>query len=65
MKISCSQRQFQTARVTFCIYKLNSRDPSPTYRVSVVKVFVLLFLFSIANDQWSLKIEIEHNSMKT
>ena len=43
MKIGSSQRYFQPARVNFYIYKLNSRDSSPIYGVSVVRFFMLLF----------------------
>ena len=61
MKIGSSQRYFQPAKV----YKLNSRDSGPIYGASVVRVFVLLFSFSIFSDRQSLKIENENNSRKT
>ena len=47
MKIGSSQRQFKPARVSFYIYKLNSRDCSPIYGASI---FMLLFSFSIFSD---------------
>ena len=64
MKIGSSQRYFQPARVNFYIYTLNSRDSSPIFGVSAVRVFMLLFSFSIFSDRRSLKIENEKNSMK-
>ena len=64
MKISLSQRWFQLSRVSFYL-NLNSRDPSPIYETSVVKVFVLFFSFSSFSGQRPLKIENENNSMKT
>ena len=50
MKTGSSQRQFQPARVSFCIYKLNSTDSSPIYGASGFRVFMLLFSFSICSD---------------
>ena len=55
----------QPARVSFYIYKLKSRVSSPIYGASAVRVFVLLFLFSIFSDRRSLKIENENDSMIT
>ena len=55
----------QPARVSVCIYKLNSRDFRPIYGASAVRVLVLLFSFSNFSDHQSLKIENENNGMKT
>ena len=63
MEISSCQRQFQPSRVSFCI-DLNSKDPSPIYKSTAVRVFILLFSFSIFSDCWSLKIENENNNTK-
>ena len=60
MKISLSQRLFQPSRVSFYL-NLNSRDPSLIY---AVRIFMLLFSFSIFSDCQSLKIENENNSKK-
>ena len=46
------------ARIIFSIQILNSRG-------SAIRVFVLLFSFSIFSDRRSLKIESKYNSMKT
>ena len=43
---------------------LYARDPRPT-ETAAVRVFVLIFSFSIFSDRRSLKIENENNSMKT
>ena len=49
--------------VSFCIYKMDSTDSSPIYGASAVRVFVLLFSFSVFSDQRTLKIENEiHNA---
>ena len=64
MKTGSSERYFQPGRVSFYIYKLNSRDSCPIYGASAVRVFLLLFSFSIFSDRRrSLKIENENNSM--
>ena len=63
MKIGSSQRHFQRDRESFQIHKLNSWDSSPIYRNSAVRVFVLLFSYSIFGDH--TKIENENNSMNT
>ena len=63
MKSGSSQRKFQSARISFSTYNLNSRKSSPIYGASAFRVFVLLFLFSISS--WSLKVENENNSMQT
>ena len=48
------------------IYLLTiSRDLSPEYGASKVRVFVLLVSFPIFSGRWSLNIENETNSMKT
>ena len=64
---SCGTRAIsvRAIEVLLYLYKLNSRDSSPIHGASAVKVFVLLFSFSIFSDRWSLKIENENNSMKT
>ena len=64
MKIGSSQMQFQPARVSFYIYKLNSRDSSPMYWAFAIRVFMLLVSFSIFSDRRSLKIVNENNSLK-
>ena len=46
MKISSNQRNFKLSRVYFYI-NLNYRNPSPIYVTSAVRVFVLLYSFSI------------------
>ena len=55
IEISSSQRSFQLSRFSFYI---RSRDSYPIYETSVVRVFLLLFSFSISTDRRSLKKEI-------
>ena len=54
--ISSSQRWFLPPRVSF-YRNLNSKAPNSIYKASAVRVFVLLFSFSIFIDHRSLKIE--------
>ena len=59
-------RKFETKivpaiQVSFYI-NMNPRDPSPIYETSAVRVFVLLFSFSIFSDRRSLKIKKENNT---
>ena len=51
-------------RVSFYFYKQNSRYSSAIYGDFAVRVFILLFSFSIFSDRWLLKIKNEYNSMK-
>ena len=59
MEIVFCHWYFQPARVSFYIYRLNARDTSPIYGVSLVRVFVMLFSFSVFSDRRSLKTENE------
>ena len=43
---------------------MSSNDSSPIYETSAIRVFVLLFSFSIFSDRRSLKKENENNSME-
>ena len=62
IKTGSSQRWFKPARVSFYIYKLNSRDSCPIYGVSAVILsscyFHFLFLVTLKEDD-------ENNCMKT
>ena len=53
MKIGPKSKVVQ-ARQGVYIYKLNSRDSSPTYQASAVSSFMLFFSFSNFSDRWSL-----------